>query len=1013
MKNLTLRTFIFALSMMLVTVGAFAQARQISGVVKDASGPVSGATVVIKGTTKGAQTDSKGAFSLEVTPGAVVQVTAMGYSPREITIANQARLDVTMLESAEQLEELVVIGYGTQKKTDLTNAVATVDTKDMLATPSTNLAEMLRGRVSGVQVTSTSGRPGSASTIKIRGIRSMIDGNSAPLFVVDGATVDAAEFANINPNDIESVSVLKDAASQAIYGARAANGVILAQTKRGKNANGTITFESKVGIQSLWRNFDFYSPQEWYDMRAEATANYLGRNASELTVEQVLGSSIMEDAYNDNTPINWEKAMLKNAINQEYSLTFRGGTERLKTAISLGYFNQDGMLRLGSGYKRGNVRVNVDYQLKKWLTVGTSIAYSKSGRDHEDGQFEKYIGAPPFAQIYDKDGKMLDYMNSEDQNPVYLQNHSKGLEVNEVGRYTGYVEIKPFKGLTYRLNGSYYSRYREEGTYTDRYYTSVGSMATIDIGKYQRDLIDNIITYNVPFSCPQHSLTLTGVASYDKNKYTTLQESTRNISVDRDWNMISDGEFADDDRIYKEDLAIAFIGRVNYTLMERYLFSASICRNGSSKFGQNNKWASFYSASAGWKINEESFLKNVSWIDNLKLRFSYGEVGNEGAIPPYTTVPLATAYSTEFGNYPVMGYSPGSMLPNPFLKWETTRSYNAGVDFGFFKNRLTGTVEYYQTKTDDLLVNKKINSNLGYTYMYENLGQTKSTGYEVSVAYDVVRNNKFHWNLSANVTGFKNEIVRVDDNKNPDGSPMADEANRWFPGHPINVYYEYKFDGIYQTSDFVKMGGNWLLMDDIDTNGDGYGDRHVIPYQTNCAPGMIKVKDRDGNLEINSDDKYIRSIDPDFMASLTSNMSYKGFDLMADFYCMMGGIKRNPLLYETANGTLRGRYNGIKVHYWTEENPSNRFPRPHSLQNPALNGSCAIQSTDYIRLRTLALGYTFPSSITEKLKISNLRLSVTATNLWTATEYLSYSPEFSANGYPEPRQLLFGLNMTF
>jgi TonB-linked SusC/RagA family outer membrane protein len=678
------------------------------------------------------------------------------------------------------------------------------------------------------------------------------------------------------------------------------------------------------------------------------------------------------------------------------------------------------MLRTGSGYNRFNARVNV----KKWLTVGANVSFARTKRLTEDGQFSDWVGAPPLAQPYLPDGSLRDWMNAEDLNPLYLQAHNNGEEVSELGRYTGYVEIRPFKGFSYRLNASYSARNQERGGYTDRQYPSVGSMASLQYGNYRRELIDNIINYQVPFNNEDHNLLLTGVSSYDNLRNTGLGLAASDISVDRDWNMIADGEFSDawrgptsnedDDYGYDENLVLAFIGRLNYSYKDRYLLQASIARNGSSRFGQNNKWASLPSVSAGWRISEENFMQNVKAVDNLKLRLSYGQVGNQGGIPGFTTTPLANSKPMEFGDLPVMGYLPGEVMVNPFLKWETSITWNVGVDFSLFDSRLNGTVELYNTNTEDLLVERQIVSSLGYSKMWDNLGLSRTQGYEVSLAYDIFRKTDFRWSVSTNVGFSRNKIIRIDDGVDANGNPLPDEANNWFPGHPIKVYRDYYFDGIYQLDDFLDLGnGQWEMLHDIDTDGDGYGDTHVIPYQTNPAPGMIRVRDRDGNGKIDTDDRYIRPTEPTLIYAFTTNMQWKGFDLMADFYGTGGSLTRNPLLNTTANGTLRGRYNGIKVDYWTPENPSNRWPRPNALQNPSLNGSAAIQDSDYIRLRTLALGYTLPSNLTEKLEIDMVRVSVTATNLWTKTDFLSYSPEYSASGYPEPRQFIFGLNVTF
>ena len=444
----------------------------------------------------------------------------------------------------------------------------------------------------------------------------------------------------------------------------------------------------------------------------------------------------------------------------------------------------------------------------------------------------------------------------------------------------------------------------------------------------------------------------------------------------------------------------------------------AVRRDGSSRFGKENKWGTFPSAAFAWRVNQESFLRDVSWIDNLKLRVSYGIVGNQNGIGNYTTLGLADNKGYEFGNVFQMGYLPGKELSNPNLKWEQSATANFGVDFSFFNGRLNGTVEYYNTHTKDLLVKRSLNASLGYTTMLDNLGKTKSSGIDLSLNGDVVRTKEFTWTLGTNFSMYKNEIVRIDDTLDENGKPASQVAQGWIIGEPINVYYDYLIDGIFQYDDFdiTRDGtGNlvYTLKNTYDSDNDGVADS-PINYGGAIEPGMVKVRDNNGDGKITADDRVPIRKDPKFTLSLSSTWNWKGFDLFMDWYGVSGRKIKNGYLYEyNSGGSLRGKLNGVKVDYWTPFNPSNKFPRPSYSADPAYLSAIAIQDASYIRLRTLQLGYTFPTRLLKNTPIHKLRLYATATNLLTFTEFKSYSPELTPGSYPESKQYVFGVNVSF
>lgn len=1013
MESKVLKRVLCTLWMLVVVVictTASAQGKKVTGTVSDANGPLIGVNVMVKGTSTGTITDVDGNYSLEVPQNAVLIFKYIGFNPMEKVVGGNSTLNIQMVEDSQQLDEVVVVGYGIQRKSDLTGSVTSIKAEELNTFPSSNVGDMLRGKAAGINVTATSGRPGSAPEILIRGKRSLTGGNE-PLYVVDGVSVDGEGFANLNNADIKSLEVLKDAAAQAIYGARAANGVILVTTKRGEKGKVQVDLNSYVGTQFLSKNFDFYSGEEFYQLRKEAVRTEMGRMPENS--HEVLADAIMEKAYADKKFTDWESLMLDPSLVQKYDLSIRGGGEKMKVAASLGFYKQEGMAP-NSDYSRGNFSVNVDYEVYKWLSIGSNIAFARSKQTREDGNFNEYITRAPLGQAYNEDGSYAEYINSSlDVNPLYrAQNANHEIMMNNL-KMNVFMDLKPFKGFNYRLNASFYNVQKENGQYKNKAYPGDGASGMLSNGNKEHWLIENIVNYAVPIKNQNHRLDLTLVQSLDQESQKDMEYSANNVPVDFDWNMLPDGDVTGIGRKYEERILISFMGRVQYGLMDKYLLTAAWRRDGSSVFGPSNKWGDFISLALAWRIKEETFLKDINWLSNLKLRASYGQVGNQ-AIKPYKTLGATQGLGTEFGNVLETGYLPTKELSNPNLKWETTGSANFGVDFGLFENRLSGTVEYYNTTTTDLLVARSINSSLGYSTMYDNLGKTRTQGLEVSLNADVFRQEDFKWSVGVNFTKSKNEILKVNGKHDSNGKPLDDVNNGWFIGQPIDVYYDYQFDGIYQYGDFDKVVGadgkeKYELKKTYDTDGDGIPDKS-LSRTDNVEPGFIKVSDINNDGVINSDDRVVIRKDPDYVASISSNLYFKGFDLYLDFYTVQGATLKNDYF---AGESLQGKLNGIKVDYWTPENPSNVAPRPRFQSQPIYNSTRSYQDASYFRLRTVSLGYTFPRRLTEKININNLKIYCTGTNLLTFTNFKSYSPELTPGSYPESKQVIFGLNVSF
>lgn len=990
--------------------------RIITGHVSDQNGEsMIGVNVVEAGTTNGTVTDIDGNYSLQLTTqDAILNVSYIGYETQVINVGRRNVVNVQLVEEASSLDEVIVVGYGVQRKSDITGSVASVNTEELKIYPATNITEMLRGRAAGINVTNTSGRPGSTSSISVRGVRSLNASNS-PLYVVDGTPVTATEFATINSEDVASIEILKDAASQAIYGARAANGVILVTTKRGKSGKPEVTFSSSVSSQHLWRNFDFYSPNEFFELRKQAIANDNSVDPSTLTPEEVLYDDEALAAYEAGKSTDWEALMFKPAFKQSYNLGINGGTDKTKVSASFGYLDHTGMVVTGSGYQRGNVRLNLDHQVYDWLSIGFNTSFSKTKTETEAGSFNDHITRSPFGMPYDDEGNIKQYINSTgDQNPLYNAQYIKDETTSDISRFHGFIDISPLKGLNYRFSGAYYNQFAENGSYKKAEYTGGGSAGSISNSKSFNYLVENILTYQVPITDKDHSLDFTAVQSWDETYSTTLGFGSNNVPVDAFWwNMIADGVVTSQSRSVNENVLLSYMARARYSYKDRYLINVAMRHDGSSRLAKGRKWATFPSVAVAWRISEEPFVQSIDQLSNLKLRLSYGKVGNQEGIGNYTTLGTTVDYKMEFGDNFFMGYLPGNSLPNPNLRWETTASSNFGIDFGFFGNRLNGTIEYYLTNTKDLLVDRSINGVLGYTTMLDNLGETQTTGLDISLSGDIIRNKTLIWNVGTNFSTFHNKIIKIDDNVDAEGNPVDNVSNNWFIGHPINVYYDYKSDGIYQYDDFDLIEGNYILKPTFDSDGDGIADK-AIERNDAVAPGKIKIIDKNNDGKIDAEDRFIIPRDPKFVTSLFTSLEFKGFDFFMDWYAVSGRKIRNSYLYGSdQGGSLQGKLNGIKVNYWTPDNPSDEWPRPTHNSNVVYQSSLAIQDASYIRLRSITLGYTIPAKITHRVKIKNVRFYVTATNLLTFTDFLSYSPEFTPAGYPEPKQYVVGANFTF
>ena len=988
------KTNILVWLLLLSFTNVFGQNPSVSGTVLDSNGiPLPGVNVIVKEKSIGASTDFEGYYIISNLPSDASELifSSVGMTTQEIAIDGRTVINITLIDDLVSLDEIVVVGYGVQKKSDINGSVSVIDVDNAMTQPTSDFSEMLRGQAAGVRITQNSARPGGSSNIVIRGRNSILGGNS-PLFVIDG--VPSSNIQDLNTDDIESIEVLKDASSQAIYGARASNGVVLVTTKKANKGELKVSFNSFVASETLQRNFELYNPPEWVQLRREAfrTANDNG----EYEFDDFVFSDLQIGVIQSGNYIDWEDLTMQDGQVFSNNLSLRGGDENTKTYVNIGYFDHSGIIP-GSNYKRGSIRAKLDQKVNSKLNLSTNI-YLTSRKENKESGSLNWVLLPPVAKAFDDDGQISRYPLGDYQlyNPLWNMREyindfeSNKMSINLIGDYS------ISESLTYKMNAFAYRNNAFEGEYlTSKHQGGVASTgrATIINFSNKEYLIENILTYNKSFN-QDNNIDITLVQSVNKTGYSFTR--TRATGFATDYLGYNGIEGAENNlqviRNANERAILSFMGRLRYNLKDRYLLTATARYDGSSVFSQNNKWGFFPSFAFGWKMHKEDFLSENNDINELKLRVSYGSVGNQ-AISPYQTLGLASQYLYVFGGETSVGYLPGTDLPNPNLRWETSTTFNAGLDFGFLKNHLTGSIEIYNTKTTDLLVNRTVAGSMGYNTTTYNAGETRNYGTEILLSADVIRSDDLSWNITGTFANNKNEIVALYGEVDEFGNLMDDVSRERFIGHPINVIYQYEFDGI------------WQIGDDI-----------VNSHMPDAQPGDIRVKDVSGpdgvpDGLLTADDKIIINQDPDWFGSLSSSLKYKQFELFTDFYFVQGAKKSNSYLaaYEDG-GTLQGNYNGIKVDYYTPENPSNSYPRPNTT-TPSFLYALAVQDASFIKLRTLQLTYYMPESVLSFLNLDSFKIYASATNLITLTDYKSYNPEVNPGAYPDGREITIGIKL--
>ncbi|WP_426492685.1 SusC/RagA family TonB-linked outer membrane protein [Hymenobacter sp. 102] len=958
----------------------------VTGTVTDNNGqPLPGATVVVKGTATGASTDADGKFSLRLPDGnAVLLVSSIGFAAQEIPVNGRSSLSIRLQPDAKALDEVVVVGYGTQKRSDVTGSVVSVPQDRLEKLPVANVAQALQGAVAGVTITGGSNLPGAQPRIQIRGVRS-ITANTDPYLVVDGLPF-PGNFNDINPNDIASIEILKDASSTAIYGTRGSNGVILITTKRGKTGKPQIRYNGYAGFENLvTRLHPLDGPA--YSAKYQEFARQRGINVTPVPNTGEL------DNYNNNRTVDWMDLVSQQGYLQDHNLSFSGGTNDIKYFVSADYFKQRGVLK-GYQFGRVSLRTNVDANLTPWLTVGTSSFFSRNNDDGGRVDLGLAQVASPYGNVYNPDGTYTIFPQPPEQlirNPLLGLTTTRESRVNQLTG-TAYAEVQPtfLKGLKYRINGTYSYRPYRYAYYEGRQFGNQRGFAQLTNDERHNYTLENLLIYN--HDIDKHHFDVTALYSAQQNTYFTTTENASGFINDQiGFNSIGSGSNPPTIGSYSERRAlVSQMGRLNYSYDSRYLFTATARRDGSSVFGANaDKYAIFPSVALGWNVANEGFLRGNSLVNQLKLRFSYGTTGNEG-IGPYGTITGNALLQYAYGGVTAVGLR-ASNIGNSNLKWEQTTSTNYAVDFGVLNNRITGTVEYFDAKTKDLLLARQIPIITGYGTILDNIGRVQNRGVELTLATTNVRAANFTWESNGNFSVIRNKVLELY------GNGTDDIGNRRFIGKPLGAIYDY------------RMVGVWQVGEDATSLDPG------------AKPGDLKFADLDGDGKITSlDRQYQGSTQPKYTAGLTNTFTWKGLSLRVFLQTVQGVLKNNPTLNLV---DLGGRLNTPReVGYWTPDNA--RQDRPGlNYYNP--RGYGYPSNASFTRLKDVTLSYTLPAGLTERLKLGGVSAYASGRNLYTWTKWVGYDPEQNytlGNGtgnvdggtpnFPNSASYVLGLNVT-
>jgi TonB-linked SusC/RagA family outer membrane protein len=1052
-KNLSQLKLIVVVCLLFVfNVYGAAQNITIKGTVTDNAGePLPGVSIVVSGSQVGTVTALDGAYTIPVPDAeSVLQFSYIGYVSKTVKVGSQRIIDVSLSEDLQALDEVVVVGYGVQKKSDLTGALGFVTSKDLTTKPVSNVFEAMQGKVAGVDITSAQ-RPGELGSIRIRGERSLgkddeeRNKRNSPLYVVDGVILSSGGIESLNPYDIESISILKDASSTAIYGSRGANGVVLVTTKRGKtgalqlNYSGALTCENlydmappmSAGDYTTWRRWAFHNsnpaafnpgnqPDQTQDQTIFAGSDLVAlNNVMKGWANGSWDASKVED-------YDWTGLVTQTGVTQTHTLSASGGTDRIQSFVSFGYLKNEGT-QIGQDYERYNGNMSTDIQATKWFTMGGSInaswgnqsyGFSRTGQSTSSGPTDIYSAAKQiyrYALPYDEEGTIVDMPGGVNGVYTVIDEWNKSIEKRQtlraLGSFYGNVNFgeiwKPLEGLNYKISFGPDFRYYRKGVYIDSESFARGGGNNYADWEYKRDfswVLDNILSYTKDISVHHFDITLLQSAS--KYDYETGRMSGEKIPKPSYlWNNMDaiDITNADSKASISTDLKqsslVSFGARFNYALLDKYLLTLTARTDGASQLSQGHKWASFPSAALGWRIEQEEFMQNMDWLQQLKLRFGVGVTGN-AAVDPYATLGGVRSFYLPFGganNYLAYAtnepyyFADAVYMANPALTWEKTTQYNLGLDFGFLKGRISGAIDVYQSYTNDLLMAMNIPTLTGYAQTMANVGKTKNKGVEVSLNFIPVQTRSFTWNSSLNTAWQKDEIVELANGKND----MVD--NNWFIGESLLVYYGYENAGIWQESDAAEMA---KFNEKIDDPKSQFTVGTVRPVDTN-DDYLINEKDR----------KVLGNRMPRWTLGWNNTFNYKGLELNVELYGRLG------YMISSGGEQQNGMGNQREIDYWTPENTGAEWQKPIYTGTLGVGGDSysallGFKNASYIKFRNVSLGYFLPSGICQKAGLKTVKLYTQLRNIGNLYSSVNFT-DLDMNATYYNRGFTFGVEIGF
>lgn len=1021
MKALNRRgLFVSVFSSLMLLNMALAQVR-ISGTVADevSAELLQGASVKILGSQQGVSTDANGQFNLEVPNLPVtLSITYMGYVTRELNVRTAQTLNVLLRPDASQLDEIVVVGYGTVKKSDITGSVTALRREDFNEGPIVSADQLIFGKAPGVQVVQNSGEPGGGFSVNIRGAGSINAGNN-PLYVVDGLPLDNSpvvsgggnNFSNsraprnplnsINPADIESMEILKDASATAIYGARGANGVVLITTKRGKAGRLNVTYDVYGGVQQVANKIRLLNGDEYRDVMNAIIDAGGGTESNRVPPATNNGTDWLDEAFRNNAPM------------QNHNLSFSGGSENTQFNTSFNYLSQDGLI-INSAYERYSARINLEHQVKDKFRMGINLNTSYNRDDFVPNGFDlnehagvmyAAINYDPTLPIRNDNGRYFLSPNMNIDNPLAIAN-GKNANSNTYRTFgTAYLEYSILPGLNAKINVGGDIVSQRTDTYVDRSTIdglAAGGIASIAQGKNSNYLSEATLSYDRVFD--EHSINavagITGQRFIDDGFFASARGFASDATGTDNLNL-GDPLTRQTSSDKSINSLLSYLARINYSYKDRYLFTTAFRADGSSRFGENNRFGYFPSFALGWKVKEEDFLKYREWISSLKFRASWGRTGNQ-EIGNYQSLPtFGAGWTAVLNGEQVIGTVP-IRIPNPDLRWETSEQVNIGIDFGFLKDRVTGTVDWYQKDTKDLLLDLPVPRSSGFATMITNIGSVRNSGLEIGLTSNNLVGD-FEWTTSVMFTTLNNEVRNLGGIPNiiTGAAGTTNQVAIIREGDPLNSFYGFQIVGVWQ-------------------EGDDFSST-----QDNVQPGDLKYLDVNGDQVVNAADRVIigKSF-PDFTYSLSNNLQYKGFGVYVFIEGVQGVNMLNNNLVDTyfPPNLRRNRLAEPLLNRWTPENPSNQYPSfvtPNTQGQKGVN-NYTVEDASYIRLNTVRISYHLPI---KSGPISGANVYISGQNLYTLTKYTGFDPALNPNGganfrmdwnaYPAPRTYLLGATLTF